>query len=135
MNRRIFTLVLFLVAFIPAVATTRTRGSAAPFEDGNVLARVGGKIYTSPTDSPIAVGTIVVRGATIEAVGKSDAVTIPEEAVKIDCKSLVITSGFQNSHVHFTESHWQDAPGLTAPELQHRHEDMLTRYGFATVVD
>lgn len=44
-------------------------------------------------------------------------------------------AGFQNSHVHFTEPKWEDAATLPASRLSADLARMLTRCGFATVVD
>jgi len=136
MNRKILISALVTVALLPALALTRTRGSSpSPQDDGNTLALVGAKIYISPTDPPIANGTILIRGGKIEKVDQAGAIQIPEGAAQIDCKSAVITAGFQNSHVHFTQPKWDYAQGQSASELQQKLEDMLTRYGFTTVVD
>jgi imidazolonepropionase-like amidohydrolase len=135
MNRKTIVLALSLLAMIPAAATGWTRNvTPAPDED-DVLALVGAKVYISPTDPPISNATILIRGGKIESVGKVDVVTLPESATQIDCKSAVITAGFQNSHVHFTESKWAYAQDQPASELQQLVEEMLTRYGFTTVVD
>jgi imidazolonepropionase-like amidohydrolase len=48
---------------------------------------------------------------------------------------MVVTAGFQNSHVHFTEQKWANASTLPASQLTHQLQEMLTRYGFTTVVD
>jgi len=46
-----------------------------------------------------------------------------------------VTAGFQNSHVHFTESGFANAATRPAAELAAAMTDMLNRYGFTTVVD
>ena len=43
-------------------------------------------------------------------------------------------SGFQNSHVHFTDDQWSAAE-QPASKLTTQLQAMLTRYGFTTVVD
>jgi imidazolonepropionase-like amidohydrolase len=100
------------------------------------LALTGGKIYTSPEDAPIASGVVVMRGGKIAAVGASGSVEVPAGAKILDCKGLVVTAGFQNSHVHFDQpDKWTDAANIAAPKLAQRLADMLTRYGFTTAVD
>jgi imidazolonepropionase-like amidohydrolase len=47
----------------------------------------------------------------------------------------VVTAGFQNSHVHFTEDVWTNAAKAPAERLAAGLEAMLTRYGFTTVFD
>src|SRR5262249_51448825 len=53
----------------------------------------------------------------------------------INCSGKVITAGFQNSHVHFTEDKWNGALGQPASKLNEQLTQMLVRYGFTTVVD
>jgi imidazolonepropionase-like amidohydrolase len=99
------------------------------------LILAGGKIYTSPTAPPIAHGVLLVQDGKIAAVGKSGEIALPADAQKIDCAGLVITAGFQNSHVHFTEQKWDDAAHQPAPKLSQQLVDMLTSYGVTTAVD
>jgi imidazolonepropionase-like amidohydrolase len=135
MNRKTIAFALCILAMMPAATIAWTRNLLAVPDEGDVLALVGGKVYISPTDPPIPNATIIIRGGKIEAVGKADAVTIPERATQIDCKAAVITAGFQNSHVHFTEPKWAYAQDQSPTQLQQEIEDMLTRYGFTIVVD
>jgi imidazolonepropionase-like amidohydrolase len=135
MNRKNIAVALFTLAMIPTAAIAWTRNLAAAPDEGDIVALVGGKVYVSPTDPPIPNGTILIRGGKIETVGKADAVSIPESATQIDCKAAAVTAGFQNSHVHFTEPKWAYAQDQNVPQLQQQIEDMLTRYGFTTVVD
>ncbi|MGH9744700.1 MAG: amidohydrolase family protein [Candidatus Acidiferrales bacterium] len=134
MNRRRFakTLVLLLVLL---GATARVRTVTATADTEQVTAFVGAKVYTSPTDPPILDGTIVIDGGKIVAVGKSGAVPIPEHVTRITFKNEVITAGFQNSHVHFTEAKWNDAERLAPGKLAKQLEEMLGRYGFTAAVD
>jgi imidazolonepropionase-like amidohydrolase len=135
MNRRRLALATGLFVTIVVLALSRAHSAAANADTDRVLVFVGAKIYTSPTDPPIPDGTIVIRGGKIEAVGASGAVPIPANAPQITFKNRVIVAGFQNSHVHFTESKWDDAEKLLAVQLAHHLSDMLTHYGFTTVVD
>jgi imidazolonepropionase-like amidohydrolase len=99
------------------------------------LALVGGRVYPAPDVLPIFDGTVVVEGGAIVAVGKRDEVKVPPGATVVDCKGLVVTAGFQNSHVHFTEEKWADAAHQPASRLDGQLADMLLRYGYTTVVD
>ncbi|HXO21491.1 MAG TPA: amidohydrolase family protein [Thermoanaerobaculia bacterium] len=80
-------------------------------------------------------GTVVVADGKIVAVGPRGSVVVPAGARVVDCKGLVVTAGFQNSHVHFTEAKWAGAGAQPAPALAGYLAAMLTRYGFTTVVD
>jgi imidazolonepropionase-like amidohydrolase len=99
------------------------------------LALVGGRIYPSPTAAPIDDGVVIVAGTRIAAVGPRRSVRVPANADAIDCRGAVVTAGFQNSHVHFTEPKWNDADKQPASTLTAQFQSMLTRYGFTTAVD
>lgn len=106
---------------------------AWPAEGG--LALVGGTIYTTPDAAPIFDGVVSIAGGKVVAVGPRKEVEIPAGTKTLDCSGLVITAGFQNSHVHFTEDRWSDAAHQPAGKLAVQLDQMLTRYGFTTVVD
>jgi len=99
------------------------------------LALVGAKIYRSPTHPPLADGVVVIRNGRIADVGARSEVTVPPLARVLDCHGLTLTSGFWNSHVHFIEPKWADAAAAPADRLARQLTEMLTRYGFTTVVD
>ena len=99
------------------------------------LALVGAKIYPSPTDPAIENGSIVIHDGVIVAVGPSATVKIPTSATVIECKGLVVTAGFWNSHVHILTPvllHGKEAEG---PQLQQELDAMFNRWGFTTVYD
>jgi imidazolonepropionase-like amidohydrolase len=99
------------------------------------LALVGGKIYPSPTEPPIENGSILVHDGRIVAVGPSATVRIPRDAKVIDCKGLVITAGFWNSHVHIMTPGLLHAEKLSSEEIASRLDEMLTQWGFTTAFD
>jgi imidazolonepropionase-like amidohydrolase len=99
------------------------------------LVLVGGKIYSSPTEPPIENGSIIVHDGRILAVGPSATVKIPRDAKVIDCKGLVITAGFWNSHVHVLTPGLLHAEKLSSEQIASQLEEMLTRWGFTTVFD
>jgi len=104
----------------------------------STLALVGAKVYTAPGDPPLTNATILVRNGRIVAVGPSTKVKPLHFArgVKvIDCKGLIVTAGFWNSHVHFTEEVWKNAATANAATLEEHMQSMLTRWGFTTVFD
>lgn len=116
MSRRLSALAIGFIAFTLLLSMAHLHSTAVS-ADADVVAFVGEKIYTSPTDAPISKGTVIVRGEKIVAVGKTGTLTIPADAKQMDCKGAVITAAFQNSHVHFTEQKWTDAANQPAEKL------------------
>ena len=99
------------------------------------LALVGAKIYRSPTEAPIEDGTILVHDGRIRAVGPRTNIKAPQDASVIDCKGLVVTAGFWNSHVHILTPGLLHAEKLSPEQITSQLEEMLTRWGFTTVFD
>jgi len=99
------------------------------------LALVGAKIYPSPTEPPIENGSIVVHDGLILAAGPSVSVKIPPGATVMDCKGLVVTSGFWNSHVHILTPALLHIHGARAQDLDEQLDAMFNRWGFTTVFD
>jgi imidazolonepropionase-like amidohydrolase len=100
-----------------------------------VLALVGGTVYTAPDAAPVADAVILVSDGKISAVGKHGEVKIPKGAKLIDCSGKTIVAGFWNSHVHFIEPTWNNAANAPAAALEKHMQEMLTRWGFTTVWD
>jgi imidazolonepropionase-like amidohydrolase len=98
------------------------------------LALQGGKVYSSPTASPIDNAVVLIRNGRITAVGKRGEVKVPKSVRVIDCTGKVLVAGFWNSHVHF-ETGWQDAATASANKLEAHMQEMLTQWGFTTVWD
>jgi imidazolonepropionase-like amidohydrolase len=99
------------------------------------LAVVGAKVYPSPTEPPIENGTIVVRDGLVLAVGRSPSVKIPNGATVLDCRGLVVTSGFWNSHVHIFTPALLHVHEARAQDLDEQLDAMFNRWGFTTVFD
>lgn len=99
------------------------------------LALVHARIYPSPTEPPIENGAILVHAGRILAVGPTAAIKIPRHATVIDCKGLVVTAGFWNSHVHILTPGLLHAEKLPAEQITLQLQEMLTRWGFTTVFD
>jgi imidazolonepropionase-like amidohydrolase len=99
------------------------------------LALVGAKIYPSPTEQAIENGSILVHDGRIVAFGPSAAVKVPRNATVIDCKGLIVTAGFWNSHVHILTPGLLHAEKLSSQQITSQLEEMLTRWGFTTVFD
>jgi imidazolonepropionase-like amidohydrolase len=105
----------------------------APQPTHGTLAITGARIYISPDAPAIAHGTIVMTDGRISAVGEN--IPVPANAQLLPCANCVVTAGFWNAHVHFTERKWSGAEWKPAAQLQSQIEDMLTSRGFTTVVD
>ncbi|MGH8285820.1 MAG: amidohydrolase family protein, partial [Steroidobacteraceae bacterium] len=95
----------------------------------------GTRVYITPDSLPIDDGVVAVEGGKIVAVWPAANVRLRGDMRTSDCSGGVITAGFQNSHVHFTEGAFADAASQPPPNLTHSLESMLTRFGFTTVVD
>jgi imidazolonepropionase-like amidohydrolase len=138
MLRRLVTLAIALVVFLLLAGYSLLR-----WEDHDphppltlptdTLAIRNAKIYTSPDSPPIDDGSILIRDGRIVAVGAN--IDIPAGTPLLPCDHCVITAGFWNAHVHFTEPHWSGAAFKPAPALEAHLQDMLTSRGFTTVVD
>jgi imidazolonepropionase-like amidohydrolase len=101
--------------------------------NGTLLAIQNAKLYTSPDARPIARGSVLVRDARIVAVGES--VSIPPGTEVIPGEGRVVTAGFWNAHVHFTEAKWRSAARQSPVILNAQLREMVTSRGFTTVVD
>ncbi len=91
------------------------------------------RIYVSPTDPPIDDGTILIHNGFIAAVGQQ--VDVPAGATEVPCDHCVVTAGFWNAHVHFTEPKWNFSDWTAAATLNAQLADMFLSRGFTTVVD
>ena len=104
----------------------------------STLALVGAKVYPSPGEAPIENATILIRDGKIVAVGPGAKVKPPRLArlvTVLNCRGMVVTAGFWNSHVHFTEDVWKNAATADPAKLNDHMRAMLTRWGFTTVFD
>lgn len=141
MRRWVFRAISFLVfVFLVAIAAVWViefyprHGSHPPLRLGQgTLAIERARIYVSPTDPPIADGTILVRNGRIIDVGPQ--VVVPPDATIVPCDHCVVTAGFWNTHVHFTEPKWSMANWKSASTLDEQLADMLLSRGFTTVID
>src|SRR5262249_22713330 len=57
------------------------------------------------------------------------------DAEKIDCKGLVVTAGFWNSHVHILPPGLLHTEKKPSPQITSQLQAMFTRWGFTTVFD
>jgi imidazolonepropionase-like amidohydrolase len=118
---------LLLISTAVFLASGRCRASD--------LALVGAKIYPSPTESPIENGSILVHQGQILAIGPAHAIKIPHGATIIDCKGLIVTAGFWNSHVHILTPGLLRVRDSTSAELDEQLDSIFNRWGFTTVFD
>lgn len=91
------------------------------------------RIYTSPAEPPLDDATVLVRDGLIAAVGKG--ISVPPGATVLPCDHCVVTAGFWNAHVHFTQPQWTGAEWKSAAALNAPLADMLLSRGFTTVID
>ena len=96
---------------------------------------VGAKIYLSPSEPPLESGTILVHDGHIRSVGPIAEIKVPRGTTVIDCKGLVVTAGFWNSHVHILLPGLLHAENLSSGQIASQLQQMLTRWGFTTVFD
>jgi imidazolonepropionase-like amidohydrolase len=89
----------------------------------------------APDVPPMDNGWVLVSGSRIEAVGDASAARPTGVRTDSACGGGVITAGFQNSHVHFTDASFADGATRPAADVEQALSRMLTRYGFTTVVD
>ena len=99
------------------------------------LALVGAKIYLSPSERPIESGTILLHGGHVASVGPIAEIKVPRGTTVIDCKGLVVTAGFWNSHVHVFLPGLLHSENLSSAQITSQLQEMLTRWGFTTVFD
>ena len=105
-------------------------------QPATVVALVGARVYADPAAVPVDDAVVVVTGPRITAVGPRKDVPVPPGATTIDATGLVVLAGFQNSHVHFTDdARWGGAASRPAAALEASLREMVTRYGYTTVVD
>lgn len=136
MRRRRYQIrfLLSVILLLIGIATFPIWGRDAKPDSGD-LALVGGKVYPSAAAAPIEDAVMLLHAGKIAAVGRRGEIKVPKSAEVIDCTGKVITAGFWNSHVHFTEPAWQSAATAPAAPLEEHMQQMLTRWGFTTVFD
>jgi imidazolonepropionase-like amidohydrolase len=103
-------------------------------QSGNLVLK-NAHVITSPTEPAQDNATVLVQNGTIVAVGPELAVRVPEGTPALDCTGKTIVAGFWNSHVHFTESAWDNAERADRDKMTAHAQQMLNRWGFTTVWD
>ena len=112
----------------PVAAESSPIGPAPP-----ILAIVRARIYSDPEAPPLERGTIIVRDGRISEVGPS--LPVPSEATVLHGEDQVVTAGFWNAHVHFTESHWANRSRARDAATNAHLAETFTSRGFTSVVD
>jgi imidazolonepropionase-like amidohydrolase len=124
----VLILAIYLVAFRPI-----RNPHPSPYMAHGTLAIQNAKIYTSPDAPPIEGGAVLIQDGRIAAVGAD--IAVPSNAQIIPCDHCVVTAGFWNAHIHFTERKWANSDWQPAAKLNVQLADMLCSRGFTTVVD
>ena len=122
-----------LVAVVAAVLSAVTLAQSVPAERTLVL--TGARVYASPRERVIENGAVVIRDDKIIYVGGRNDPQVPKDATVIDCTGQIVTAGFWNSHVHFTDAKWERAASMPTVPLSDQIQQMLVRHGFTTVFD
>ena len=131
MKNRQLAAVFALYAMAGALALAGC-GERAP-EGATLLAAT--RLYVSPDAEPIDDAAILIVDGKIAAVGPAKDIAAGGALRLAACDGGTVTAGFQNSHAHFTEAKFANAPTRLAADLTAAMTDMLNRYGFTTVVD
>jgi imidazolonepropionase-like amidohydrolase len=127
-------LLAIFCAFVWAVEFYPRRMAHPPLKLAQgTLAIEHARIYISPTDPPIDDGSILIRNGLIAAVGRQ--IEIPPGTTEVPCDHCIVTAGFWNAHVHFTEPKWAGAEWKSAATLNPQLADMFLSRGFTTVID
>jgi imidazolonepropionase-like amidohydrolase len=117
-----------------AVAVVLLAACGGRVPDGAIVIRAA-RLYAAPDRPPIDDAAILVVDGRIAATGPSAEIAARGAATFAQCDGGTVVAGFQNSHVHFTETKFAGAASKPAEELTASLDDMLNRFGFTTVVD
>lgn len=113
----------------------RPASRKASIRDGRAdLTLVGATVFPAPGEPPFVNAVVIIERGRIAAVGERDRTPIDADRV-IDVRGAFIAPGLWNCHVHFTGPEWAGAASRPAAELEGGLRTMLTRHGFANVVD
>jgi imidazolonepropionase-like amidohydrolase len=127
----------FAILFLIGILAGSSVALQAQKPDSSItdFALVGARIYPAPDAQPIVNGVVLVAGGKIAGVGEAATLHVPKGMRTIDCSGKTLVAGLWNAHVHFMEPKWDHAADLPASRLTAQLQDMLTGYGFTSVVD
>ncbi|MFB7249485.1 hypothetical protein [Microbacterium sp. NPDC056234] len=91
------------------------------------------RLWVAPDEPICDPTTLTVRAGVVVSIGPVEDRGVG--ATVVDAGGRVVTAGFWNSHVHFTEPIWRDSRGTDGSRLQAALDDMLLSRGFTTVLD
>jgi imidazolonepropionase-like amidohydrolase len=129
---RCSVILLLIAIFSGSSLSLRAQKSVGSSKE---FALVGARIYPAPDAKPIVNGIVVVANGKIVSVGEAATFRVPKGMRTIDCAGKTLVAGLWNTHVHFMEPKWDHAADLPAQQLTEQLQDMLTSYGFTSVVD
>jgi imidazolonepropionase-like amidohydrolase len=78
---------------------------ASLYAQNQPLALVNGTIIDATGRPPLANGVIVIASDTIQAIGRTGEIKIPNEAQRIDCIGKFLLPGLMDMHAHILSSH------------------------------
>lgn len=111
----------------------RSGGRVERSTPGADLVVLNARIWAAPDMAIAAPATLIVRNGLITSIeAGADA---PADWPRFDADGRVVTAGFWNCHVHFTERVWTGARRGNTADLQFQLDDMLLSRGFTTVLD
>ncbi len=122
---------IFALSLAAASGVPLSQAQAA--EDGWLL--TGTRLYAGPDVPPMDNAWVLVESGKIKALGDASTAKPAHVRTNTACSGGVITAGFQNSHVHFVDPAFADAAKRPGAELEQAVSQMLTRFGYTTVVD
>jgi len=136
-RNRCFVILCSVILLLGAILSGSSKSLHAqkPGGSGKEFALIGARIYPAPDAKPIANGVVVVANGKIVSVGEGAALRVPKGIRTIDCTGKTLVAGLWNTHVYFMEAKWNHAADLPAQQLTAQLQDMLTGYGFTSVVD
>src|SRR5262249_22047063 len=123
-----------MVGLLATACGARSDGGR-PTPPSNLVALVGGRVQASPEAAPIPDGVVLIGNGVITALGPRAETPVPAGATVVDCTGATVTSGFWNSHVHFTGAAFQQADSAPPGQLADAARAMLTSWGVVHAVD
>ena len=100
-----------------------------PYEPAHPIAIVGGTVIDATGAPPKLDYTVLIEGERISRVGRSEDVTIPENAQVIDAEGMTVMPGIINSNQHLQLNPLYPAPTADLPldQLRARWEETFAR--------